>query len=294
LVLGGGWEHECIYDIQSLKLGYNDVNHDTCLRGEWDKVEKDCARFRKSKQAISSDLTQIRYFYESDEKVLWVTFHANVLWWCFSKSKVTQPPDKTKFRLVIGKWRCTDIKERTLQMDQLSGSLLSMQSFRGTICSVHEFEYLVNKINGTMPKKVEEAQTSLSDLENKLEVIIQNLHWKDFEILVDLIFRQAGWQRVSPLGETQKILDLDLLSPITNSRYGVQIKSKANLMDFKNYQQQFEDMQGYSKFYFVVHSPSSDLKNIIEHDDFELILPHDIARLAVKYGLAEWIIAKVR
>lgn len=288
----GQWERECIYETQTLRLGYTEINHDICLRGEWDKAAGECARFRSDTGAITRDVNQIRKFYEAGEDVLWVTFHANMLWWCFSRPEVTQLPDKTKVRPVIDKWRCTDIKRHPLQMDLLSGSLLSMQGFRGTICSVHEFKYLVNKINGTMPKEVEEAQITLSELENKLEVIIRDLHWKDFEILIDLIFRQAGWQRVSPLGETQRTLDLDLLSPITGDRYGVQIKSKASLADFRNYQQQFEDMQGYSKFYFVVHSPSSDLKNTREYNDFELILPHEVARLAVKYGLTEWIIAK--
>lgn len=288
----GQWEHECIHETQSLRLGYIEVDHNICLRGERDKVAEQCKPFRSDAGAITRDVNQIRKFYEAGEDVLWVTFHANMLWWCFSRPEVTQLPDKTKIRPVVGEWKCTDIKGHPLQMDQLSGSLLSMQGFRGTICSVREFNYLINKINGTMSKEVEEAQATLSELEKKLEVIIQNLHWKDFEILINLIFRQAGWQRVSHLGGTQKTLDLDLLSPITGDRYGVQIKSEASLANFKDYQRQFEDMQGYSKFYFVVHSPSSDLKNIMEHNDFELILPHEVARLAIKYGLTEWIIAK--
>lgn len=289
----GQWEHGCVHETQSLRLGYTEVDHDICLRGEWDKVAEQCKPFRSDAGSITRDVNQIRKFYETGEDVLWTTFHGNLLWWCFSKPEVNQLPDKTKIRPVIGKWKCCDIKGHRLQMDQLSGSLLSMQGFGGTICSVHEFKYLVNKLNGTMPKEVEEAQASLSRLENKLEVIIRNLHWKDFETLIDLIFRQGGWQRVSLLGQTQKTLDLDLLSPITEDRYGVQIKSKARLVDFENYQKQFEDMQGYSKFYFVVHSPSSNLKKITGHNDFELILPHKVARLAVKYGLTEWIIAKV-
>jgi hypothetical protein len=288
----GEWEPECIYKNQTLRLGYIEVDHDICLRGEWDEVAEQLKPIRSDVGAITRDVNQIRNFYEAEKDVLWVTFHANLLWWCFSMPEVTQLPNKTKVRPVIDKWSCTDVKGHNLQMDQLSGSLLSMQGFRGTICSVREFRYIVNKINGNMPKEVEEAQVSLLKLENKLEVIIQNLHWKDFEILIDLIFRQAGWQRVGPLGRTQKTLDLDLLSPITGDRYCVQVKSKACLVDFKKYQQEFEDMQGYSKFYFVVHSPSSDLEKITGHNDFELILPHKVARWAIKYGLTEWIIAK--
>lgn len=288
----GEWEHECIYENQTLRLGYMEVDHDECLRGEWDKVAEQCKSFRSDAGVIKRDVNQIRKFYEVGEDILWVTFHANRLWWCFSKPVVTQLSDKTKIRPIIGRWKCTDIEGHTLRMDQLSGSLVSMQAFRGTICSVHESDYLINKINGAIPKQVKEAQVAFSKLVNRLEKVIQNLHWKDFEILIDLIFRQAGWQRVGPLGETQETLDLDLLSPITEDRYGVQVKSKASLADFENYQHRFEDMRGYSNLYFVVHSPSSDLMNTTSHHGFELILPHEVARLAIKYGLTEWIIAK--
>ncbi len=169
-----------------------------------------------------------------------------------------------------------------------------MQGFRGTICSVKEFEYLVQKINGKVLNANEEATDALSILEDKIEVLICSLHWKDFEILVDLIFRQAGWHRMGTVGGTEKTLDLDLLSPITSERYAVQVKSKASLAQFKNYQQRFEDMLGYRRSYFVVHSPSKDLIQAEDQmsDDFQLWLPKQLAVLAVRYGLADWIIGK--
>ena len=61
------------------------------------------------------------------------------------------------------------------------------------------------------------------------------MHWKDFETLVDLLFRQAGWRRLSVLGETMKYADLELEEPITMERYQVQIKSAADLGDFARY-----------------------------------------------------------
>lgn len=290
---GGEWVHECIYDKQILKLGYTEIDHDICLHKEWDKVAEQCARISKDKGAISRHVNQIRKFYEAGEDVLWVTFHANLLWWCFSRPEVTLLSDKTKIRPVIGKWRSEDIKELSLQMNQLNGSLRSMEGFRGTICSVKEFPYLINKINGTIPEEIEETQANLSELEKSLEIIIKNLYWADFEILIDLIFRQAGWQRVSTLGGTQKTIDLDLLSPITEERYAVQVKSQAGLSQFKEYQERFQDMKGYSKVYFVVHTPDSDLKNYdMEDNAFELIFSDKIARLAIKYGLIEWIMNK--
>lgn len=258
-------------------------------------MREELKTLRGSPGAATRDTYQIRLFYEADESVLWVTFFGDLLYWCFSKPEVTLLPDGSKTRPAIGRWRSADIKDRPLQKDQLSGKLLSMQGFRGTICSVKEFEYLIQKINGHTPKEVEEAQAALSKLEEKIEMVIQRLHWKDFEVLIDLIFRQAGWQRISELGETLKTLDLDLVSPITSKRYGVQTKSRANLAEFENYHQRFADMQGYTRLYFVVHTPSSDLEDLAQSEipeDIELWLPQDIAHQAVKYGLTDWIITK--
>ena len=169
-----------------------------------------------------------------------------------------------------------------------------MEGFRGTICSVKEFEYLKQKINGRGPEYVRKTEAALTELEKRIETLIRNLHWMDFEILVDLIFRQAGWQRVSELGMRLKTLDLDLISPITAERFGVQVKSKANLAEFEEYQRTFTDMQGYTRLYFIVHSPTNDLRKAETLEDLKLWLPEDIAWRVVKYGLAEWIIDKTR
>ncbi len=289
---GGKWEHECIYKTQNLKIGYKEISHKDCIRGEWDKVEKDWKVGDLNPGSITRHINQLKYFYEAGEDALWITFHANLLWWGFSKQELTVELDNTKVRPIIDKWNCKDINGDDLRTDRLRGSLVSIQGFRGTICSVRDSEYVINKINGKESKDVKEVQNSLSELETKLETLIKGLQWEDFEILMDLIFRQAGWQRVSKLGGTQKTIDLELISPITEEKYCVQIKSQANLATFNEYKKQFEDMQGFSRFYFIVHSPASDLEDIIEDDEFELILPHKITQWALKYGLVEWLLDK--
>jgi hypothetical protein len=72
----------------------------------------------------------------------------------------------------------------------------------------------------------------------------------------------------------------------------VQVKSKAGLAEFQDYQQRFGEMQGYTRLYFVVHTPLGDFENPEADDNIALWLPKDIARWAVKYGLADWIITK--
>lgn len=294
---GGKWEQESIKEKQILKFGYSKISHDLCLRGEWDKIREDWKKRREHDGALTRDINQVRKFYEAGENTLWITFHANLLWWCFSKPDISTTERNKKTRPVIGKWNCTDIKGNELRTDRLRGSLVSIQAFRGTICSVKDAEYVVNKINGKTPEYVEKAHKTLQKLSSRLEEVIRHLDWKDFEILIDLIFRQAGWQRVANLGGSQKTIDLDLISPVTKRRYAVQVKSQADLATFKNYIRQFKDMQGYYQIYFVVHSPSEDLKSYNdkeESDTFnvELLLTNRIAELALKLGLVNWILDK--
>lgn len=292
----GIWERDCLTREQTLRLGYAEVPHDLCLGGAWQQAAEDFKSGSPNMAAatVTNHMNQVRLFYESGDDVLWVTFFGDLLWWCFSRPEIVQLPDGTKIRPAIDRWRSADILDRPLSTARLSGKLLSMQGFRGTICTVDAFEYLVNKINGVEPEEVRGASQALLELERRLEELIRRLHWRDFEILVDLIFRQAGWQRIGQAGGTQKTLDLDLISPITAERFGVQIKSEAGLADFQAYQAQFTDLQGFARFYFVVHSPRPDLAVVrtSDADAFVVWMPAMIASLALKYGLVGWIIEK--
>ncbi|MFW6126339.1 MAG: hypothetical protein ACOC58_04460 [Chloroflexota bacterium] len=289
---GGRYEQQCIEVDQTVRLDYRSVPHELCIEADWEAVLEELKPLSGSLGAATRHLNQVRHFYEADETVLWVTFYCGRLYWCFSKPDVELLDDNTKIRPVLGEWRSTDIQGKPLVKSRLSGRLLSVQGFHGAICSVKDFNYLSQRINGQIPKDVEEARTALSELERKLTALIRRLYWRDFEILIDLVFRQAGWQRVSELGMRLKTLDLDLISPITAERYGAQVKSKANLVEFKDYQEKFTDMQGYTRLYFVVHSPTGDLRKAETVENVELWLPEDIARWVVKYGLAEWVLDK--
>lgn len=288
----GVWEHECIYKNNNLKLGYREVPHERCINKNWDEAAKSLEDIRASKGAITRDINQIKKFYEEGEDTLWITFHENCLWWCFSTPEITLLPNKRKTRPVIDKWRCTDINGDKLTYDQLRGSLVSIQGYRGTICSVKDSTYLINKINLKTDPDVKRVEDLYQELKITITKLIQRLHAEDFEILVDLIFRQAGWQRIGKIGGVQKTLDLDLISPISQERYCIQIKSDSNLKEFEEYQKRFEDMQGYSRFYYVVHSPSEDLQGFEDDGVFKVMYPKEISQWAIKYGLIDWILDK--
>lgn len=294
----GEWEKECLTEKQILKIGYREALHGDCLAGNWSEVENQLGAVRTDKGTITRDLNQIRNFYMAREDVLWITFHGNLLWWCFSSRNVELTEDKNKIRHVINRWCNQDIQGKQLSMEKLRGNLGAVQGYRGTICQVKEFQYVVAKINAHPLGDVQEAETAYQSLGEKIEVLITKLGPKDFELLVDLIFRQAGWKRLGEVGGTQKTKDIELWSPVANEKALVQVKSKANLQEYEEYRKRFAENEGFARFFFVVHTPEGGLQKQLEEKpvsksgDEQLWGPRWIAKLCVEYGLSDWVIGK--
>ncbi len=300
LGVGGAWERECL-ERGTLRLGYREISHELAVRaageGDWDAVRA-MAREQglgRSLGAASTHVNQIRHFYASDSEVLWITFHADRLWWCFARPDVTPLPNGDRERLAIGGWSDRDIHGQPLLKARLAGKLLATQGYMGTICGVNELNYLLNKINGTVEPHVAQAQAAIEALQNALLPIIRGLRPSDLEILTDLIFRQSGWQRVGVTGGTEKDVDLDLQQPVTGERIAVQVKSRADAAVWRDYRDRFSDAAGYTRVYFVTHSPSEDLRREAEatqDDQFILWGGAELAEQAVRSGLTDWLMNK--
>lgn len=291
---GGTWESDCIAG-GTLRLGYLEFPHDLCIQGRWEEVSGKARSSSKDQGAATRHVNQVRQFYESPPSTLWVIFHADRLWWCFADSEVARLDDGTKIRRVLDHWRDSDVTGRPLIKAHLSGRLLATQGFRGTICSVRELSYLLHKINGTTPPTLGAAQDALTVLQSRLVPIIQGLHEKDFEIFTDLIFRQAGWQRTGVVGGVERDIDLDLISPVTEERIAVQIKSRASQAVCEQYRTKYSDMRGFARFYFVTHSPTPELEEeAASLDDAAFVYwgPQELAKFAVRNGLVGWLMDK--
>jgi hypothetical protein len=291
---GGMWEAECLRN-GTLRFGYQEVPHSVCASGDWREVDNLVRKFSKDSGSAKRHVNQIRQFYESDDRILWITFHSDRLWWCFSNHEVTMLPGNEKVRRVHSSWSDTDVNGEPLLKGRLSGKLLAVQGFKGTICTVSELEYLLHKINGTVEPHVAAAQSAFESLQSALIPIIKELHPKDLEIFTDLVFRQSGWQRVGVSGGTEKDIDLDLISPVTGERIAVQIKSKASVAVWREYRDKYADMRGFSRFYFVTHSPNVSLRkeaDATEDPGFVFWGVEQLAALAVRGGLTGWLLDK--
>lgn len=289
---GGSWEKGCIDSPRpTIRFGFNNPHHQACLERKWGVLRKFWRNERPTE--VTKIVNQIQDFYILGRDALWITFYKRRLYWCFADTEVREiAPRCHRVRSVIGKWKCTDVLGTTLFIENLSGRLTKVQGFRGTICKVHEHEYLLARINGQRLPEVKAADSALRELKLSVVPLVQNLNWKDFELLVDLIFSRAGWQRLSSLGKTEKSIDLDLLLPVTGDRAFVQVKSAATLQTLKDYVNQYKSMHQYQEMFFVVHTAVPALYDHAKKEGVKLLGVKEIASLVVDSGITQWLIRK--
>jgi hypothetical protein len=154
-------------------------------------------------------------------------------------------------------------------------------------------EYLLLKINGEAQPEVGSTKKVLTALKANIESLISGLWWNDFELLVDLIFAKSGWQRVSVLGKTEKDIDLDVFSPVTQKRAFVQVKSSTSAAQIVEYHEIFNQYHQYDEMYFVFHTCSENLADFsIDDNRVHLWDISRVAELVIHAGLIDWLITK--
>ncbi|PCK30599.1 restriction endonuclease [Pseudoalteromonas piscicida] len=292
---GGKWETECIEKYQTLKLGYESPHHHDSLSGDWDSVYNYWLTHRNGNSgAAKRDLNQIRDFYELSDKDIWITFYKRKMYWCHANEEVKEVERHgSRIREVIGAWSCEDKRGNPLFIENIDGRVTKVQGYRGTICGVELSDYLLRKINGEVQPEIQVAQAALAALKSSTEELIKGLWWHDFELLIDLIFSQSGWQRISVLGKAEKNIDLDLFSPVTQKRAFVQVKSITTANQIQKYFETFTTHPQYHEMYFVFHTYSGDINKLKLVDPRVSIWDTSrIADLVISTGLVNWLLAK--
>lgn len=289
----GSWEKECL-EKGIVRFGYKETPFDAATSGDWETVENFWLEARGNKGTATRDLNQIRNFFEAGADTLWITFCNGFLWWCFAKPGVKKHPDgKGSYRETVNGWQSTDIKSRKLTTDKISGNLLKMQAFRGTVCEVKAFDYLVRKLNARPLPEVEEAEQAEKEMVGKIIPLMRLLTWQDFELLVDLVFANSGWRRVGQVGKTQKTVDLELLLPTTGERAFVQIKSSTTEKEFADYLNRYKDSDAHHRMFFVWHSGNAGTLKDDDGKKVILIGPENLAKMVFDAGLTSWLCKKV-
>ncbi len=287
------WADICIRE-GTVRLGYTSPYHREAQAGNWGCIEQYWFEQRNgNRKTARTDVNQIRDFYTLTENDVWITFHLRKLFWCRAEGRVTELDDGTRIRNVIGEWSSQDCNGRQLTVESLDGRISRVNGYRQTICRVALPDYLIKKINGEKQKEIIDAENALGNLINHVEKLVQGLWWKDFELLVDLIFARSGWQRFSVLGKTEKDIDLDVFSPTTHKRAFVQIKSTATLRDVADYINRYRQHPQFDEMYFICHTGSENLSAIAKkHPDVHVWGGKEIARMVISSGATEWLISK--
>jgi restriction endonuclease len=290
---GGVWEADSIR-TGKLRLGWRNQSIDDINARRWDVIERQLRAEHAGKPRVAmTDLNRLRDIAESGPDDVWVTFHQAKLWWTRLAADPIGQDSVSKFRRTATPWSDRAANGRLLVVNDLPGRLSQLQGFRGTVCRVGPSELLRRVLDGARGPLATAISAQRATLAKQLIEAIRELHWKDFETLVDLIFRDAGWIRISVLGQQAKGYDLELREPITGDRYVVQVKSRAGLTDLLKTVAEFS-VDDYRRVFFVVHSPDDDLLEASDlPDHVELVLPHRLAEQAIDAGLVTWLEDKV-
>ncbi|MDL2229975.1 hypothetical protein LJC14_06980 [Treponema sp. OttesenSCG-928-L16] len=299
LGMGGCWESDSIMNGR-IRIGWKSIPLNLIKNSHWDKIKEIIIDdFNDKKTGSTNDFNALRKIIDADSNTVFMTFYAGKMYWCTAKKGSINEDEISKFLVTEKPWSCENIlANRVFEMNQISGRLTKYQMFLGTCCSIgnklNEFDYLKKIINGDESEEYKELVLAKETLKRALIPAIRNLIPKDFEILIDLIFRNFGWKRTSVLGEVMKFFDLVLEEPLTKKLHGVQIKSKANYKIYKEYKEKFDEnyKSDFTSFFFVVHTSDKNLENITSEDNIIILNAPDIADYAIDSGLITWVMNK--
>lgn len=291
----GAWVDRCL-DEGVLELGHNSVPFELTEAGDWDAVRAHFLILGATASKASDFTRELRDFHTLPETALWITTARGRLWWAFTDGVVEPVSGEgrgSRSRRVLGHWRCADLRGAPLTLDTLSTRLTKVSAYRQTLCRVEAADYLLRRINA-QPEPV--VATALFAREGLLETVgqmIAGLHWRDFEVLIDLIFATGGWRRISGVGGSdQADSDLVLEQATTGERAIVQVKSSADQAVVNDYARRFEQ-GGWDRCFIVCHSPRGHLQPPAI-TRFHLWQGQTLADQAVRAGLLDWLIAKSR
>lgn len=287
---GGDWEAESLRD-GVLRFGYREAPHDLCARGDWQGVWEAMKAIRGDAGAATRDVNQIRAYYEADEHSIFITFVGGLLYWCRPTGPVELLDDRSHRRQTAKGWRNTSVNGTMLSADRLSGRLLKVQMFRGTICDVRAGDYLLRKLSDQLSPEVAAAEEAERALMTAIVELMRLLTWQDFELLVDLVFSTSGWRRVSQVGRTQKTVDLELILPSTAERAFVQVKSQATSAALNDYVARLAEADAYDRMFFVWHT--GDIAEESSPAGVILLGPRKLSRMVLDAGLSSWLREKV-
>lgn len=281
------------------------------LHAKWDEVppellqkpnaEKIRACYQNRKLKIpTQDLNALLTLIRDPSQHVWVTFEDGFLWWCLVVDGVTDlgPSTDGHGHFCIScqpqrGWSNKSLGGEVLKIVDLPGPVSSTAGFRGTVCEPAASEQILRVIRGEKNPVVVQAQRSRRRYEADIELMIKQLHWRDFELLIGLIFDQTGWTRWSAIGGTQKSIDVDVKNLVSEEHAYVQIKSEASQAELNEYIEDFKTKPQYARLVFAVHTTASEKLQAGEYPNVHIWAGERLAKLILDAGMGAWLETKL-
>jgi len=280
---------------QRLEFGHPDVSDRLARSGDRTGIASVYTRLGKTQSKASDYAREVSEFYSLGADCLWVTFAEGSLWWGFAKPAVhmLQPTSgaATRYRELLFPWRNRDVCGNLLSVATLITRLTTVAAYRQTLCAVKSEQHLIRRINGVEEPIVAETRSAQERLVRLAETLIRNLHWRDFEVLCDLMLARSGWQRIAELGGLQRGTDLVIEQIATGERAFVQVKSSADQKTLQRYVADFEVDGAFDRMFFICHSPAGPMQ-FSSRKPVHVWAGETIARQAIAAGLINWLMQK--
>lgn len=289
---GSSWAEECLRS-DTLRVGFWLNEHfDLCTKAKWQELARAFEKHGKSKGIATNFVTQVRAVMEDDGTTLWVTFYAGRMYWTFIDPRVEPWPathgDEGAYRQTRP-WRSETIHDVPLWMTALPGWLTKTAGFLGASCDMERPNDVIQRVNGDAIPAVATADRLLGELQTSVVPLLHLMDWRDFELLVGLIFSTSGWRRQGRVGEEQETSDIEIELPSTGERAFVQIKSATSQPEFDEYRTKFGG-SAYNRMFYAYHQ--GEIHNADPR--ITVLGPERLAKMIVEAGLVSWVLDKVR
>ena len=292
----GSWERRCVAE-GILLFGYQSVPHELAMSRDQERLTRFVEKQGHKKGTAKRHALQILDFYTLGADTLWITFADGFLWWCFAEPEVFDlglddekaSREGSKLRRTVNGWHNMSVGGRPLFISELNGALVQTRRFQGTICDVKLFDYLLRKLNDEDLPEISRAREARRQSHTAIQGLMALLTWRDFEILVDLVFSASGGRRIGEGGGSQKTVDLELVLPTTGERAFVQIKSRTSQAQLDDYVERLKNRPE-ARMFYVYHSADASL--VVGNPGVRLIGPDRLAEMVLDAGLFTWLLQK--
>lgn len=293
----GSYEQFC-FKNGVIALGFYEVPYENSFNPE--TVYETFSKLGHRQHTCTAYKNQVASFYNSDEQTLWFTLADGKLWWCFAEPDVKyigedkiKSPNGSRHLQTIDGWHDSDINGDPLLIPHLNGNLTKISGYQGTICTLDNDrrEYLLNRINGKEAPQILKAHENKESILSSIVDMMRMLNPKDFELLVELVFAQSGWQRLNTSGGSQKTVDIEMYLPSTGEYAFAQVKSETNQKQLEKYESALEQRDETYMFY-VYHTTAKPL--VATTSRTRLIDEIRLADMVLNAGLFDWLLKKAR